>query len=161
MEETKHFLHPPNRRFRSLKYAAPSGGRPVANTEGAGLKKGNDKAAMEGLEARLKNPEYTNWFKASLCLTMLGEGLMPFINQHMKAFHTELLSNNSVLGEPCRSSCAARGTTVRPPPPRVSHTCLPPVSAAATWGCFNVYERDQPAGDWCQETGVRRLCVCL
>uniref|UniRef100_A0A3Q3WWR2 Uncharacterized protein n=1 Tax=Mola mola TaxID=94237 RepID=A0A3Q3WWR2_MOLML len=70
---------------------------------------------MEELAARLGRQEYKNWYKASLCLTMLKEGLQPFINQHMKAFHTDLLNKNSVLGEPCRISCTPRGTTFPKP----------------------------------------------
>ncbi|XP_071348411.1 uncharacterized protein CXorf38 homolog [Trachinotus anak] len=63
----------------------------------------------EELLLRLNDREYKNWLKAGRCLLILKNGLHPFINQHMRAFHGDLLNHNTVLRRPCRSSCRPRG----------------------------------------------------
>lgn len=68
---------------------------------------------LEELAARLNDRQYKNWLKAARCLLLLREGLHPFITHHMRAFHQDLLNQNSLLREPCQTSCRPRGTTVR------------------------------------------------
>ncbi|TNM98036.1 hypothetical protein fugu_014282, partial [Takifugu bimaculatus] len=55
--------------------------------------------------------EYINWLKASYCLKLLKDGLLPFITHQMKGFHADLLSRNCRLKEPCKNFCRTRGTT--------------------------------------------------
>ncbi|XP_026168408.1 uncharacterized protein CXorf38 homolog [Mastacembelus armatus] len=64
----------------------------------------------EQLVVRLNDGEYTNWLKAGRCLLILKEGLHPFISQHIRAFHRDLLNQNALLRKPCEtSSCKPRG----------------------------------------------------
>lgn len=66
----------------------------------------------EELATRLNDRGYKNWLKAAQCLVLLKEGLHPFIAHHMRAFHGDLLNQNTLLRAPCRTSCRTRGTTV-------------------------------------------------
>ncbi|XP_004567287.3 uncharacterized protein CXorf38 isoform X1 [Maylandia zebra] len=61
------------------------------------------------LAARLNDREYTNWLKAGRCLLILKDGLLPFTDRHMRAFHRDLLNQSAVLRSPCRDSCKPRG----------------------------------------------------
>ncbi|CAI5641967.1 uncharacterized protein CXorf38 [Oreochromis niloticus] len=61
------------------------------------------------LAARLNDREYTNWLKAGRCLLILKDGLLPFTDRHMRAFHGDLLNQSAVLRSPCRDSCKPRG----------------------------------------------------
>ncbi|XP_040911309.1 uncharacterized protein CXorf38 homolog [Toxotes jaculatrix] len=64
----------------------------------------------EELVARLNDREYKNWLKAGRCLLILKDGLHPFINQHMRAFHGDLLNQHALLRKPCQtSSCKPKG----------------------------------------------------
>ncbi|XP_076601664.1 uncharacterized protein CXorf38 [Chaetodon auriga] len=65
---------------------------------------------LEELALRLNDREYKNWLKAARCLLLLREGLHPFTSQHMRAFHADLLNQNSLLRKPCQTSCRPRGT---------------------------------------------------
>ncbi|XP_051268566.1 uncharacterized protein CXorf38 homolog isoform X2 [Dicentrarchus labrax] len=66
---------------------------------------------LEELAARLNDREYKNWLKAGRCLLLLRDGLHPFISQRMRAFHADLINQNSLLRKPCESSsCRPRGT---------------------------------------------------
>lgn len=69
---------------------------------------------LEELGARLNDRGYKNWLKAAQCLRLLRDGLHPFTDQHMRAFHRELLDGNPLLRRPCQASCRPRGTEVRP-----------------------------------------------
>ncbi|KAM7378903.1 hypothetical protein PAMP_004493 [Pampus punctatissimus] len=63
----------------------------------------------EELEVRLNNKEYKNWLKAGQCLLILKNGLHPFVNSRMRAFHSDLLNQNTLLRKPCEtSSCKPR-----------------------------------------------------
>uniref|UniRef100_UPI0037E8D6DF uncharacterized protein CXorf38 homolog n=1 Tax=Semicossyphus pulcher TaxID=241346 RepID=UPI0037E8D6DF len=65
---------------------------------------------LEELAVRLNDREYKNWLKAGRCLLILKEGLHPFITQHMRAFHGDLLNKNTLLRKPCEtSSCRPKG----------------------------------------------------
>ncbi|XP_072220161.1 uncharacterized protein CXorf38 homolog [Leuresthes tenuis] len=67
----------------------------------------------EELAFRLNDREYKNWLKAGRCLLILKDGLHAYIDQHMRAFHGELLNRNSLLRKPCEtSSCKPRGNTL-------------------------------------------------
>lgn len=68
---------------------------------------------LEELGARLNDRGYKNWLKAAGCLRLLRDGLHPFTDQHMRAFHRELLDGNPLLRRPCQTSCRPRGTEVR------------------------------------------------
>ncbi|KAK2895644.1 uncharacterized protein CXorf38 isoform X1 [Channa argus] len=69
------------------------------------------------LVLRLNDRDYKNWLKAGRCLLILKEGLHPFINQQMKAFHRDLLNQNDLLRKPCHtSSCKPSGN-------KLSSTC--------------------------------------
>nr|XP_020479750.1 uncharacterized protein CXorf38 homolog [Monopterus albus]XP_020479751.1 uncharacterized protein CXorf38 homolog [Monopterus albus] len=61
------------------------------------------------LAVRLNHREYTNWLKAGRCLLILKDALHPYISQHMRAFHADLLSQNALLRKPCQTSCKPRG----------------------------------------------------
>ncbi|XP_031162676.1 uncharacterized protein CXorf38 [Sander lucioperca] len=63
----------------------------------------------EELAVRLNDKEYKNWLKAGRCLLILKDGLHPFITHHMRAFHGELLNQNTLLRKPCVTSCRPRG----------------------------------------------------
>ncbi|TNM98039.1 hypothetical protein fugu_014285 [Takifugu bimaculatus] len=65
--------------------------------------------------ARFNSREYINWLKASYCLKLLKDGLLPFITLQMKGFHADLLSRNCRLKEPCKNFCRTRGTTLCSP----------------------------------------------
>ncbi|XP_056913124.1 uncharacterized protein CXorf38 homolog isoform X2 [Takifugu flavidus] len=65
--------------------------------------------------ARFNSREYINWLKASYCLKLLKDGLLPFITHQMKGFHADLLSRNCRLKEPCKNFCRTRGTTLCSP----------------------------------------------
>ncbi|KAK2822017.1 hypothetical protein Q5P01_022082 [Channa striata] len=74
---------------------------------------------LEELVFRLNDREYKNWLKAGRCLLILKEGLHPSINQQMRAFHGDLLNQNSLLRKPCHtSSCKASRN-------KLSSTCSP------------------------------------
>ncbi|XP_041658331.1 uncharacterized protein CXorf38-like [Cheilinus undulatus] len=65
---------------------------------------------LEELAVRLNNREYKNWLKAGRCLHILKEGLHPFITHHMRAFHGDLLNQNTRLRTPCHTSaCKPKG----------------------------------------------------
>ncbi|XP_030608365.1 uncharacterized protein CXorf38 homolog isoform X2 [Archocentrus centrarchus] len=61
------------------------------------------------LLARLNDREYTNWLKAGRCLLILKDGLHPFTDRHMRAFHGDLLNQNALLRNQCQFSCKPRG----------------------------------------------------
>ncbi|XP_034744586.1 uncharacterized protein CXorf38-like [Etheostoma cragini] len=63
----------------------------------------------EELAVRLNDKEYKNWLKAGRCLLILKDGLHPFINDQMRAFHRDLLNQNTLLRKPCVISCKPRG----------------------------------------------------
>lgn len=64
----------------------------------------------EELTYRLNDDEYKNWLKAGRCLLLLKDGLLPFTDQQMRAFHRDLLNQYALLRRPCEtSSCAPRG----------------------------------------------------
>ncbi|XP_035526727.1 uncharacterized protein CXorf38-like [Morone saxatilis] len=70
---------------------------------------------LEELATRLNDREYKNWLKAGRCLLLLRDGLHPFISQRMRAFHADLINQNSLLRKPCEtSSCRPRGTKFLP-----------------------------------------------
>ncbi|XP_037642651.1 uncharacterized protein LOC119498157 [Sebastes umbrosus] len=112
-----------------LKQTAPSGGRSVARREKVELNKRTSSLNLpchfvmllhrevirpnmvhELLAVRLNDREYTNWLKAGRCLLILRDGLQPFITLHMRAFHGDLLKQNTLLRKPCQtSSCRPRG----------------------------------------------------
>lgn len=88
----------------------------------------------EELAVRLNDREYTNWLKAGRCLLLLKEGLHPFITQHARAFHGDLLNQNALLRKPCvTSSCSPRGN-------RLSSACR----ACAEWQKVILRHRRQP-----------------
>ncbi|KAK5859681.1 hypothetical protein PBY51_021215 [Eleginops maclovinus] len=65
---------------------------------------------LKELEARLNDKGYKNWLKASRCLFILKDGLHPFINRQMKAFHGDLLNKKAQLRTPCETaSCKPKG----------------------------------------------------
>ncbi|XP_047444535.1 uncharacterized protein CXorf38-like [Mugil cephalus] len=65
---------------------------------------------LEELQFRLNDSGYKNWLKAGRCLLILKDGLHPFTDQQMRAFHKYLLHQNPVLRNPCQtSSCKPRG----------------------------------------------------
>ncbi|XP_030257590.1 uncharacterized protein CXorf38 homolog isoform X2 [Sparus aurata] len=70
---------------------------------------------LEELGARLNDRGYKNWLKAAQCLRLLRDGLHPFTDQHMRAFHRELLDGNPLLRRPCQASCRPRGTELSYP----------------------------------------------
>ncbi|KAF1383413.1 hypothetical protein PFLUV_G00131650 [Perca fluviatilis] len=63
----------------------------------------------EELAVRLNDKEYKNWLKAGRCLLILKDGLHPFITDHVRAFHRDLLNQNTLLRKPCVTSCKPRG----------------------------------------------------
>ncbi|MEQ2171220.1 hypothetical protein GOODEAATRI_008456 [Goodea atripinnis] len=64
----------------------------------------------EELTVRLNDKEYKNWLKAGRCLVILKDGLLPFIDHQMRAFHGDLLNQYTILRRPCEtSSCKPRG----------------------------------------------------
>ncbi|KAM4727728.1 uncharacterized protein CXorf38 homolog [Anableps anableps] len=64
----------------------------------------------EELAVRLNDKEYKNWLKAGRCLLILKDGLLPFTDQQMRAFHGDLLNQYAPLRRPCEtSSCKPRG----------------------------------------------------
>ncbi|CAJ1071636.1 LOW QUALITY PROTEIN: uncharacterized protein CXorf38 homolog [Xyrichtys novacula] len=66
--------------------------------------------SLEDLAARLNNTEYKNWLKAGRCLLILREGLHPFVSHHTRAFHADLLNQNTLLRRPCvTSTCKPKG----------------------------------------------------
>ncbi|XP_044225198.1 uncharacterized protein CXorf38 homolog isoform X2 [Thunnus albacares] len=72
------------------------------------------------LEFRLNDREYKNWLKAGRCLLILKDGLHPFVNNRMRAFHRDLLNKNSHLRTPCEtSSCKPRANKLS----RVCRAC--------------------------------------
>ncbi|XP_019112776.1 uncharacterized protein CXorf38 [Larimichthys crocea] len=70
---------------------------------------------LEELALRLNDSGYKNWLKAARCLLLLREGLHPFITQHMRDFHGDLLNQNTLLRKPCETSCRPRGTKFSSP----------------------------------------------
>ncbi|XP_044074965.1 uncharacterized protein CXorf38 homolog [Siniperca chuatsi] len=70
---------------------------------------------LEELALRLNDSEYTNWLKAGRCLLLLKDGLHPFITQHMRDFHGDLLNQNTLLRKPCEASCRPRGNKLSSP----------------------------------------------
>ncbi|XP_061587323.1 uncharacterized protein CXorf38 homolog [Cololabis saira] len=67
----------------------------------------------EELSARLNDREYKNWLVAGRCLLILRDGLHRFTDQHMRAFHADLLNQNSLLRRPCQtSSCKPTGNKI-------------------------------------------------
>ncbi|XP_042354175.1 uncharacterized protein CXorf38-like isoform X2 [Plectropomus leopardus] len=65
---------------------------------------------LEELVVRLNDREYKNWLKAGRCLLILKDGLHPFISHSMRAFHADLLNQNTLLRKPCETSaCKPRG----------------------------------------------------
>uniref|UniRef100_A0A3B5LHY9 Uncharacterized protein n=1 Tax=Xiphophorus couchianus TaxID=32473 RepID=A0A3B5LHY9_9TELE len=67
----------------------------------------------EELTFRLNDEEYKNWLKAGRCLLILKDGLLPFTDQQLRAFHGDLLNQYPPLRRPCEtSSCKPRGNTV-------------------------------------------------
>eukprot|EP00064_Thunnus_orientalis_P020812 superscaffoldBa00005943_g20960 len=80
------------------------------------------------LEFRLNDREYKNWLKAGRCLLILKDGLHPFVNNRMRAFHRDLLNKNSHLRTPCEtSSCKPRANKAYMPRGQVkvkgAHEC--------------------------------------
>ncbi|XP_047224044.1 uncharacterized protein CXorf38 homolog isoform X2 [Girardinichthys multiradiatus] len=64
----------------------------------------------EELTVRLNDKEYKNWLKAGRCLVILKDGLLPFIDHQMRAFHGDLLNQYTILRRPCETSfCKPRG----------------------------------------------------
>ncbi|XP_007571761.1 uncharacterized protein CXorf38 [Poecilia latipinna] len=67
----------------------------------------------EELTFRLNDEEYKNWLKAGRCLLILKDGLLPFTDQQLTAFHGDLLNQYPLLRKPCEtSSCKPRGNTL-------------------------------------------------
>ncbi|XP_028283523.1 uncharacterized protein CXorf38 homolog [Parambassis ranga] len=64
----------------------------------------------EELVFRLNDRGYKNWLKAGRCLLILKDGLHPFTDHYMKAFHGDLLNQHSLLRSQCQTSaCKPRG----------------------------------------------------
>ncbi|XP_041805547.1 uncharacterized protein CXorf38-like [Chelmon rostratus] len=89
---------------------------------------------LDELALRLNDREYKNWLKAARCLLLLREGLHPFTSQHMKAFHADLLNQNSLLRKPCQTSCRPRAT-------KLSSSCRP----CSEWQTVILKHHRQPA----------------
>ncbi|XP_068427529.1 uncharacterized protein CXorf38 homolog isoform X2 [Clinocottus analis] len=88
----------------------------------------------EELVVRLNDREYKNWLKAGRCLLILKDGLHPFITQHARAFHGDLLNQNSLLRKPCETAlCKPRGN-------QLSSACR----ACAQWQAVILRHRRQP-----------------
>ncbi|XP_029309510.1 uncharacterized protein CXorf38 isoform X1 [Cottoperca gobio] len=88
----------------------------------------------EELAVRLNDRGYKNWLKAGRCLLILKDGLHPFITQRMKAFHGDLLNQNTLLRKPCEtSSCKPRGN-------KLSSTC----SVCSEWQTVILRHHRQP-----------------
>ncbi|XP_021175120.2 uncharacterized protein CXorf38 homolog isoform X2 [Fundulus heteroclitus] len=69
----------------------------------------------EELTVRLNDEEYKNWLKAGRCLLILKDGLLPFTDGQMRAFHGDLLNQHSLLRRPCETStCKPRGNKLVP-----------------------------------------------
>ncbi|XP_054889632.1 uncharacterized protein CXorf38-like isoform X2 [Poeciliopsis prolifica] len=67
----------------------------------------------EELAFRLNDEEYKNWLKAGRCLLLLKDGLLPFTEQRLRAFHGDLLNQRPPLRTPCEtSSCKPRGNAL-------------------------------------------------
>ncbi|XP_073347335.1 uncharacterized protein CXorf38 homolog [Pagrus major] len=88
---------------------------------------------LEELGARLNDRGYTNWLKAGRCLASLRDGLHPFTDQHMRAFHRELLNGNTQLKKPCQTSCRPSGT-------KLSHPCR----TCSEWQAVILRHHNQP-----------------
>ncbi|KAM7401182.1 hypothetical protein PAMA_005394 [Pampus argenteus] len=58
----------------------------------------------EELEVRLNDKEYKNWLKAGQCLLILRDGLHPFVDGRMRAFHSDVINQNTRLRKPCETS---------------------------------------------------------
>ncbi|XP_017275680.1 uncharacterized protein CXorf38 homolog [Kryptolebias marmoratus] len=70
----------------------------------------------EELTARLNDREYKNWLKAGRCLIILKDGLHPFTDHQMRAFHKDLLNQHTLLRTPCHtSSCKPTGNKLSSP----------------------------------------------
>lgn len=67
----------------------------------------------EELVFRLNDRGYKNWLKAGRCLLILKDGLHPFTDHYMKAFHGDLLNQHSPLRSQCQTSaCKPKGNKV-------------------------------------------------
>ncbi|XP_076018194.1 uncharacterized protein CXorf38 isoform X2 [Genypterus blacodes] len=69
----------------------------------------------EELVVRLNDNGYTNWLKAGRCLLLLKEGLHPYIDHQMRAFHGDLINQNPLLRKLCQVSCRPKGNKLSYP----------------------------------------------
>ncbi|MEQ2260583.1 hypothetical protein XENORESO_020780 [Xenotaenia resolanae] len=142
----------------------------------------------EELTVRLNDKEYKNWLKAGRCLLILKDGLLPFIDHQMRAFHGDLLNQYTILRRPCEtSSCKPRGNKLvsacrvcsewqkvilrhhRQPDVTIHWTnCFPPYWRSDHWELAKAYmprgQAKVKGGDQCDASALLNLinyCKCF